>query len=457
MIIVLIDPPKDDDGYNDNVFIEGCIYPPLWAISLANYLERKNLKAEIHILDGQILDLSETISFLEENKPDLVGIGPMLVNYGNALSLALKSKMLGSKVVMGGHHATGLAEEIMLNRGICSDNYCVDAVIQEDGERSFYEYAIGKPLSKIKNLVFQDRKDGSIKKNIIEHVDLNSLPNFGREIIDYKKYYKIFDQKWPDRFYKNVFHIYSKKGCGWRTNSKGGCIFCSRMYKSLRARSPHLVLEEIDSLVKKFNADLIWDISDDFFDQKGWFKEFHSLYKGYSFKPRMRVYARADDINSENIKKIKDLNIHQVVLGLESGDPKILSSMKKGTVTSIGFKAVKDLKKAGISVIGNFVFGGPGESKDSIDRTVDFVHKLNALGMNVVLSHIFEPLPNSLSFQLLVKKMEKKYKYKDSFDRQEMINDWVHLFCQTSLSEILIALKKLENLPNHPKLEKDFN
>jgi len=419
-------------------------------LSLATYLRDRMSEAEIRILDGQMLKISDILKELDRITPDIVGLGPIWLNYKNALAIARQSKKIKSRVIMGGHYATGLAKEILANRGICSDDYCIDAIIQGDGEEAFYQFILGLPFKKIKNLVYQKPKAGFIEFNKTESLDLNNLSISDRNMVDVENYFRISKKKVLKPSYKRHLYFYSKKGCAWRAFSKGGCVFCARMYKDMRTRNPELILEEIDYLVKKFKADFLWDVSDNFFDGKGWFDKFYGIYKDYPFKPTMRIYARANDITEENMKKIADMKIKQIIIGLETGDQRKLISLRKGPTASIAAskKAIKLLKSAGISSYGFFVFGAPNETKESLKKSVEFIHELNELGMTKFWPHILEPYPNSQAFHLLRKRTGDKYKNVDLFDKDQVINDWVKNFCRVSFSEIMTQARKLEFLPN---------
>jgi len=449
MRVILANPPSDSDDYNDIKPSEGYLYPPLWAIYLASYFKNRAPRTEMHILDGQILNMADILKAVRLIRPNVVGIGSMWINYNNALVIARQANKCGSRVVMGGHHATGLAREILLNRGVCSDDYCIDAVVQRDGEKAFYEYAAGVSLNRIKNLAFQDKRTGSIKLNQIESMNLDNFSFPSRDVVDVDNYFKLSPGS-PKFSYKRMLSIHSKRGCAWRNISKGGCIFCSRMDKGLRVRSPSSVFSEIDYLTKKFSADFIWDTSDNFFDGDNWFEEFYDLYKDYEHKPAMRIYSRVNNISEKIVRKLNDLKIVQVSLGLESGYQRSLTYMRKGTTVNTNKKAVKLLRGAGISVVGNFVLGAPNEDRKSLKASIDFIHQLNELNMDILWVYILEPLPNSLSFYLLKEKTGDKYKNKDLFDKYELISDWVNLFCRLSFSEILATCRKLQNLPNHP-------
>lgn len=400
MKIVFIEPPFGFDNYNDFTPTENWVCPPLWFFYLATYFKKRVPRAEIHFLDGQILDIREIIKRIHLIKPEVVGISSIWVSYRNALTIARQAKKSGARVIMGGHHANGIAKEILLNRGPCSDDYCVDVVVRGDGERAFYEYAIKKPLDQIDNIVYQKKNSGLIKLNNVQDMDLDESFLLERDLVNISNYFNL-SRKDSYHSYKRSLNICSHRGCAWRTISKGGCIFCSRMYRDLRICRPDLVVKEIDYLMNNFDLEFIWDVSDNFFDGEGWFDKFYKLYKDYPNKPIMRIYSRVDNINEEIVKKLQRLNIKQVALGLESGDSSVMAAIRKGVTARRNKQAVRLLASAGISVIGHFVLGAPGESKDSLRKTVDFMQELTKNGIEVMLAHLFKPLPNSIAFRML--------------------------------------------------------
>lgn len=97
-----------------------------------------NVVAEI--IDGQLYDSQYIFKKLRKEKFDIIRMSPCFNSYDRVLKIAHFAKKCGSKVVLGGHYATALKEEILKNRGWKSNDYCIDAVIQYDGEKVFYEY-----------------------------------------------------------------------------------------------------------------------------------------------------------------------------------------------------------------------------------------------------------------------------------------------------------------------------
>jgi radical SAM superfamily enzyme YgiQ (UPF0313 family) len=78
-----------------------------------------------------------------------------------------------------------------------------------------------------------------------------------------------------------------------------------------------------------------------------------------------------------------------LIVGLESGDPQILKNIKKGTTVEMARRFVKNCKELGIAVHGDFIIGLPGETKESIQRTIDFAKELDTETIQVSIAHAY--------------------------------------------------------------------
>ena len=67
---------------------------------------------------------------------------------------------------------------------------------------------------------------------------------------------------------------------------------------------------------------------------------------------------------------------------------------------------------------------------------------------NIIVPLLFSPLPNSLSYQMVLAKTGKKYRGKDVINWWEMIEDWAGLYCKASHKEIIETQRYLRRLPS---------
>jgi radical SAM superfamily enzyme YgiQ (UPF0313 family) len=81
-----------------------------------------------------------------------------------------------------------------------------------------------------------------------------------------------------------------------------------------------------------------------------------------------------------------------IAWGLESGDDGMLRRMAKGVTTERAAQSLRWARDAGIMNWGYFIIGLPGETEESIRRTIDFS---KGLPLDLVLFHIAAPYPGT--------------------------------------------------------------
>ena len=89
----------------------------------------------------------------------------------------------------------------------------------------------------------------------------------------------------------------------------------------------------------------------------------------------------------EELKAMADGGARLFIVGFESGDAQILKNIKKGATIEMAREFMKNCKKVGIKVHGDFIIGLPGETKDTINKTIDFAKELDCETIQVSLAH----------------------------------------------------------------------
>lgn len=423
------------------------IYPPLGLLSLAGFLKTKFGKAaDISVVDEVVEEeIPESVY-----KSDFFCIGVNSFNYANGIKHAKKAKQNGAFVIIGGPHATVLPENILRLRQE------VDFIITHEGEIGLF-MLISNLMSRrtdykdIPNLFY--RENGSIKssKIYIEN-DLRDLPIIDRSYVPLEKYiinYQTCYKKELDKIgYRRPTSIYSSKGCSWR-NKTGGCIFCARLEKDVRFRNVQDIWKEITILTQLYKIDHIWDISDDNLNDIQWFKDFVSL-KPKTVNPKFLVYSRASAITEEAIVYFKELNVHEIYVGFESGDNDMLRSARKGSSQRHNLKTLETISRSGINIYPSFVLGLPGESENSLKNTLDFIKQIiQSCNFYRISATILIPIPGSEAFRLLSqheKVRHKDYTKQDNFDLKTMEREWVELFTKVDYTTLEKYRDEVNNL-----------
>ncbi len=407
---------------------------PLGILSVGTYIKKNNPGVEVEILDGNnVLTLHEVKDKIDA---DLVGISTTALGYSNAIEIAEVAKGKGAIVILGGAAATSLAKEILKYYDF------VDAVIRYDGEIAFSKYVAAIPLGSIENLVFRANK--KIKENPTGLLSLDDLPIPDRDLLDMEVYFKNSkDPHYPicDPF-KRPVNIYSQKGCIWRSQQEGGCVFCSIPYYDLRLRNRKLVWNEISSLVNKYQADFIWDTSDNFVGDKLWFKSFCNS-RPDGLKINYTVYVDAKSIDEEVARLLAESGCVSVFVGMESGDPEMLESMNKRSTLEDNMRAMKLLQKFRINVVAGVVTGVQGESEESLERTVELLKRLTEFeNFDRFEWGSLIPFPGCKANRMLRDHPDLKKKY-ENFGNENyllqlvcMVQDWHRYYCEVDFNYI---------------------
>jgi radical SAM superfamily enzyme YgiQ (UPF0313 family) len=340
------------------------LFPPLGLAYMAAVLEQNNFEVQIFDCPVNGMNHEKLKAELESYQPTMVGIGSMTPVVESALKSAHVAKEVcpDAKVVMGGPHATFAGKQIL------TDEKDVDIVVRGEGEETLLELVEQSPelkkLSEIKGITF--RKDNQIietqNRPFIENLDALPLPAY--KLIPIKKY-KITGMK--------LLPVISSRGCPFQ------CSFCvaSQMFGAkFRARSAKNVLDELEWLKNEYEAEGIafqddtltfdkkraLDICDGMIDRK------LNLHWGCG--------TRVDVVTKELLAKMAKAKCDEIMFGVESGCQRIRDLLNKRVTTDQCVNAIKWAKEAGIFVTVSVIIGYPGETKETLQESLDFVRKV---------------------------------------------------------------------------------
>jgi len=94
-------------------------------------------------------------------------------------------------------------------------------------------------------------------------------------------------------------------------------------------------------------------------------------------------------VDYETLKAMKDAGCRLLIVGYESGDPQILKNIKKGATVERAIEFTRDCKKLGLVIHGDFIIGLPGETRESINATIEFAKRLDTETIQVSIAHAY--------------------------------------------------------------------
>ena len=259
------------------------------------------------------------------------------------------------------------------------------------------------------------------------------MPDRRIDGIDMEKYIGSFHETNtdPDLGSVRVTNAYLKKGCPRRVDNRG-CSFCARIDRGLRSKTAMQAYEEYKYLINEFDINYIYDDSDSWV-KASWMKSLLDLYNDFgTLQTKLRVYADVRDINENTVWMMKDLGVDTVLVGVESGDERILRLNGKPMTKEMVIRATKLLGKAGIKLCDAYVLGLIGETKTSVERTKALATQIgNYCEKRVTYWNVIMPLPGSpiWSSMMKVPSLQAKYGNEYKFDLEEVQKDYVNHFC----------------------------
>lgn len=431
MKLQLINAPLDE-GYM--LSLRTGLYPPLNLATLSSYVKERNSNIDVEVIDGEVMDWYILLSKIDA---DVVGISSNVMTYKSALSIAKIASGRDAKVIMGGPYPSSMPEKVLEN------NDFVDAVVNGDGEEAILKYMNGEKYDDIPNLVY--RNSGQIKCNPTKKTPISdlSIPDYSG--LDLERYFQNFRERYSVyKPFNASLATFSRKGCKWRDTSNGGCVFCMIPHYGVSAKSPQQLWSEINHYNKEFGVDYIWEVCDTFTEDDEWIKDFIRT-RPSNLDVSFQIYGRANHITERMAAQLKELNVFEVLVGIESGDNNVLRNANKGQKVSQSIRAIEALSKQNIRTIISLVLGLPGETPETLQKTLDLAYRLSQYDTIVETStSIMLPIPGSNAFSQLV--FDPKYKSKydsDILNLEELKIDWLSQFTNVTVDDCNEVLNEI--------------
>ncbi len=385
MKVLLIDPPWDDlYGKYKPAAKVGVLYPPLGLCYLSAYLKQSGHEVKLIDAEAEEYNIDLILDDINGYCPDIIGIRSISPLWRNIQNLTKEIKAKHKiPIVLGGPHITIVKDESF-------QSTCCDYAIYGEGEQPTVELidAIGqnKDRGSIDNLIF--RKNGKIIRNHrrprVEKLDGYLFPD--RSILNIKKY------KWsvPKKGIVDFATILSSRGCPFQ------CTFCSQdsMFgRTTRFRSPENLVDEIESVCKEYNIDHFIFIDDTLTLDRKRILEVCRKIKEKALEITWEGWTHVNTIDEELLRNMKMAGLVRLSFGIESGNEKILKSIKKGATLAKIEEAYKITKKVGIETRGSVILGLPYDTKATVKETIRFVRGLK--GLDQAYFNIAMPYPGT--------------------------------------------------------------
>lgn len=369
MDVVLIDPPTSHAQiYGDWDLSKVDTYsPPLGLLSIAAFVRSHG--HEPHVLDIATRGWSivEVVEFVKRIRPGIVGLSAKTINILNAATIGkeIKAAMPGTLVVLGGAHVTAeplatLARFREFDIGVIGEGEITFLELVERKDR-------GADLSAVAGTAYRDDFGEPVanpRRALISNLDelpfpaWDLLPGFPGAY----KHSALETKRLPSA------SIMTSRGCPF------SCTFCDNAVFGTRVRhhSAQYTLAMIRHLEQRYAVKDLMFLDDNFLLNPDKVAEICDALIHDGDDLTWYCIGHAKFMTDDVLRKIREAGCWFIELGIESGCDRILRLLKKNTSKAEIAAAVARARSAGLKVKGNFIFGLPTETRESLEETTAF-------------------------------------------------------------------------------------
>ena len=375
MNILLFNPPTPEgrkfirEGRcTQEIGVWGTLWPPISLASIAAVLEREHHRVQVIDCPAESMNLGQLGKRIIEFSPRAViwSTGTPSITGDLELGSFVKKRDTRILTVIFGTHATVFSREILRERPD------IDAVVRNEPELAVCDLiaacADERSFEGIKGVTFRDRSGNVIVNEQREFIDpLDQLPYPAWHLV------RTGDYRLPlkgDRF----LIIQPIRGCPYC------CSFCtSHIFYGdrIRNRSIPALIGEIRSIMENLDVRefLIW--SETFTVDKTYVNDFCRSVLESGLKFSWVCNSRVDTVDETMLRNMAGAGCWMISYGIESGSQDVLDQSRKNVKIADIPAAVQMARNAGLKVSGHFVFGLPGETLETMERTAALSRSLH--------------------------------------------------------------------------------
>lgn len=364
----------------------------------------KNKEFEVEIYDQQLTPKKEIRSKLDGN---IIGVTSYFNFHEPALDYLRLAKENGAITIMGGPNATTLVRKILFN------NSFVDYVFCGDAETSFSQFLEGIKIGDLKpenihGLCYRKGKEIYQNPSILLPI-LDDLPTVDLEnLVDKEQFLQHYalNRIGIRRGYITLSGI---RGCQ-KAVEKGRCKFCSIHTTGLRTMNPRKWYQQIMVLQEKYNANQFLETGDDFIIPE--YLDALLAEKPSELNFELYVQASLEKITPEIAKKLRRIGVGTTLLGIETLDPEVMKEINKSREQISA--QIKFLLDENIRLRLSMIYGLPGESEDTLQRTQEELQRITEKAPEnsiVVRPRMLLVLPGSALFSQCLKNDKLVHEY----------------------------------------------
>ena len=386
------------------------IEPPTWALLLAESTRSVGFKVDILDANAENLSVEEILKRIKDNSPKLI----CLVVYGQNVNAGTTNmsgaihtseylkKFISTPISIIGSHVQALPIETLKKEKSIDFVFTNEGVYSLRNLLNLIDFSSNN-LAKIKGIAFRNQNKIIINapEKIVpnEKMDID-LPGYAWDLLPFKK-------KPLDLYRAPMWHaeydfekrtpyasLQTSLGCQF------GCNFCminilnrndndeigvASNYSKMRYWSTNFIIKEFDKLIK-MGVRTIRIVDEMFLLNPKYYIPLCEQLAERNKDDSLRIwsYSRIDTVKRpEILKLVRRAGIKWLALGIESGERSVRLEVDKGKFEDVDVrKVIQKVHEADINVMANYIFGLPGDTKETVKKTFDLSLELCTAGWN---------------------------------------------------------------------------
>jgi len=400
-VVTFVIPSSAAQAYQALANKYSAIEPPTWALLLANAVRVEGYDPCILDFDADpARDYEHAAHKIADTGTDIAvfvlygqnpNSGTTMMIGASKLATQLKLSHPSIKIVFIGSHASALPYDVI---GLPY----VDFVFINEGVYGLLDLLQTNyvdELDKVRGLVYKKHGLPAVGApgEIVQTKDMDRvMPGYAWDLLPK-------DRKLLDKYRAHYWHNYFKDdgrtpfaaistslGCSF------GCNFCminivnrtsyeqgvvSSDSRGMRFWSPELMLKEFEYLYE--NGVRTVRLTDEmFFLNKKYYIPILEGIKQRGMDFNFWAYARVDSVRKDQLELFKEAGVNWLCLGIEAANQNVRLEIEKGKFEDVDIRrVVSDIKSADINILGNYMFGFPEDTMETMQETLDLSLELN--------------------------------------------------------------------------------
>ena len=454
--VLLIEPPVTRPSDFDKKKVRLGILPPLGLAYIAAVLQKSDIEVKIIdcLIEGNMegtqygsdqirygLSDSQIEKEIQIFSPDKVGISCLFsAKEFDLINVCKIVKKVNPNIITacGGAHPTAMYNSLLKDPNL-------DYVIFGEGEYTTQKLIdtinSKNDLSQVDGIAYKE--NGIIKVNPKTHYieNLDELPLPARHLLKMDKY---LESNSPHSGIKRMpfTSMVTSRGC---PNKCSFCVIKILWGQKVRYRSPENVLMEIEDLINTYNIKEIHFEDDNFSANKKRTKTILQgiIDKGWDLTLSSPSGLAIHALDEELLSLMKKAGYYSISLAIESGDEDVLKMMHKPVKLKKVKEIIKNARKYDLKTKGFFILGYPGETKEQMQRTIDFAKNAN---LDWAIFFMATPIPGSDLEKMC---REKGYLVNNSID-------YIRQFYKSGINTPEFTPEYIENTREHANFMINF-